>query len=105
MGRPKSNKPKPTIKGKRGRPRKNNPTHPSHDIDNDVGHEVENLLQEQNSNISEEEDEIEWRRGQRDTKETGEQTERRTDRLHYLKMFLRNCGRKPSQRSKCGNVG
>ena len=59
MGRPKSNKPKPTIKGKRGRPRKNNPTHPSHDIDNDVGHEVENLLQEQNSNISEEEDEIE----------------------------------------------
>ncbi|KAI9556076.1 hypothetical protein GHT06_018643 [Daphnia sinensis] len=53
------NKPKPTKKGQRGTPRKNNPKHPSHELDNDVGHEVENLPEEQDSNISEEQDEIE----------------------------------------------
>lgn len=59
MGRPKMNKPKPTKKDQRGRPRKNNPKHPSHELNNDVGHEVENLPEEQDSNISEEQDEIE----------------------------------------------
>ena len=59
MGRPKMNKPKPTKKDQRGKPRKNNPKHPSYELDNDVGHEVENLLEEQDSNISEEQDDSE----------------------------------------------
>ncbi len=59
MGRPRKNKPIPTKKGQKGRHRKNNPKHPSHELDYDVGHEVENLPEEQDSNISEEQDESE----------------------------------------------